>query len=567
MKVDVPVIIQDPSLPGAIKSGVERIEEDTFSCFLDGPTTDRVAVVDFHPKSGKVVRGARFEVPSNGKKIGQYSVKDPNKFEAADFCQCTTFGVVAATMEMFEESDVLGRKLNWAFKQPQLLVVPRAGEWANAFYQRETGSIQFFFFKSVNHPDMTVYTCLSRDIVAHETAHAVLDSVCPSLYDAISPQALALHEAIADLSALLVSFRNRKLSEMVLKRTKGSIAKSHYFSAVAEQFGQELNGEGVGYLRNLKNDDVLDATNMSADPHELCNVLTGAIYRVAMKLYAKLKKEEVETSGEGLGSWRLALFKTHERLSRMLFRAIDYLPPGEVSFGDYGRAILAADEATHVDYSPEREWLKSEFVRRGIVESKDDLAVETNYTEDVKDGMDFNLNELRDSAWTAYTFARKNRDLLGIPKDVPFEIHPRLDVTKNYYVGNGNKKAVRELLFKVSWQHAEENPGGWMKASHRRFTVGTTLAIDWDKTVELKAAKSNKMHIRAKLTTTTSDQTRRQRDKFVERLMRGGFVVSKDRAPGLDNKPRRATASAEVTRDHLRIRGTMRALHLVGGKS
>lgn len=563
MKVKVPVMVQDPSLQGP-KRDYEYVDEDTFSCFLDGPTTDRVAVVDFHPKSGKVVRGARYEEPLNGQKQGQYIVKDLRNFEAADFCQCTTFGVVAATIQMFEESDVLGRKLKWAFRRSQLLVVPRAGEWANAFYQRETGSIQFFFFQSVNYPDLMVYTCLSRDIVAHETGHAVLDSVCPSLYDAISPQALALHEGIADLTALLVSFRNRKLSEMVLKRTNGSIAKSNYFSAVAEQFGKELNGEGVGYLRTLKNEDVLDAKNMSADPHELCNVLTGAIYSVAMKLYSKLKKEEVRAFGNGIRAWRLALFKTHERLSRMLFRAIDYLPPGEVSFGDYGRAILAADEATHPAYSPEREWIKREFVRRGIVENKEELKVETNYKEK---GMNFSLDELRDSEWTAYTFAREKREFLGIPKDVPFEVHPRLDVTKNYYVGDGKKKAVRELLFKVSWQHSERNTGGWMGATHRRFTVGTTVAIDWDKTLELENASCKEMHIRAKLTTTTSDQTRKQRDKFLDRLMRGGFVASKDRAPGLDSKPRRGTASAEVAENHLRIRGTVRALHLVGGKS
>jgi hypothetical protein len=564
MKVKVPVMIQDPSLKSPIKKDYEQIDEKAFKCFLNGPTTDRVAVVDFHPSTGKVVRGARYEPPSDGKKTGAYIVKDGKDFEAPDFCQCTTFGVVAATMAMFEEEDVLSRRLEWAFKRPQLLVVPRAGEWANAFYQRESGSLQFFFFKSIRDPEKTVYTCLSRDIVAHETGHAVLDSVCPWLYDAISPESLALHEAIADLSALLISFRNKKLSEMVLKKTRGSIAKSSAFSAVAEEFGKEKNVEGVGHLRNLKNDAVMDSHKVSSDPHELCNVLTGAIYSVAMKIYAKLKKEIARGSNDDLDVLKEVLFQTHERLSRMLFRALDYLPPGEVSFADYGRAILAADEATHTGYSQEREWLKREFVRRGIVGSKEELDVKTNYTEE---GLDFDLEELVNSNWTAYTFARKKRIFLGIPEEVPFEVHPRLNVTKKFYTGGSKPEEIQECLFKVSWQQSEPNPDKWMGASQRRFTVGTMLAIDWKKTEELRAKGSKKMHIRAKMTTAPTEKTCKQRDEFVKRLIRGGLLASKAQAPSLDKNIRRTTAMAEVSEDHLRIRGTVRALHLVGGKS
>jgi hypothetical protein len=47
---------------------------------------------------------------------------------------------------------------------------------------------------------------LSRDIVSHETGHAIIDGVAPDLYNAVTPQSLALHEAMADLAALLLAF-------------------------------------------------------------------------------------------------------------------------------------------------------------------------------------------------------------------------------------------------------------------------------------------------------------------------------------------------------------------------
>jgi len=43
------------------------------------------------------------------------------------------------------EKDILGRPLNWAFDVPQLLIIPRAGEQANAFYHPDSHSLQFFY--------------------------------------------------------------------------------------------------------------------------------------------------------------------------------------------------------------------------------------------------------------------------------------------------------------------------------------------------------------------------------------------------------------------------------------
>ena len=179
---------------------------------------------------------------------------DEGNVHAPDFNQISVFGTVLKTISMFEEEDTLGRPLTWAFDAPQLLVVPRAGEWANAFYERESHSLQFFYFHPETNPSQTVHTSLSHDIVAHETGHAILDGILPDLYHAISPQSLALHEAVADLTALVMAFRCRTLCQMVLDQTGGSIEHSEAFSGIAEEFGTARDPRGRPiFLRNLLN--------------------------------------------------------------------------------------------------------------------------------------------------------------------------------------------------------------------------------------------------------------------------------------------------------------------------
>jgi len=47
-----------------------------------------------------------------------------------------------------------------------------------------------------------VFTCLSHEIVAHETAHALLDGMARGLVAPTNRDMLAFHEAFADVIAL-----------------------------------------------------------------------------------------------------------------------------------------------------------------------------------------------------------------------------------------------------------------------------------------------------------------------------------------------------------------------------
>ena len=93
-----------------------------------------------------------------------------------------------------------------------MIVVPHAGYMANAFYDRSSKSIQFYYFGS---EDSRVYTCLSHDIIAHETGHAILDGLRPGFIEDSSLQTTAFHEFVADLTAIITSLLNSDLRWLV----------------------------------------------------------------------------------------------------------------------------------------------------------------------------------------------------------------------------------------------------------------------------------------------------------------------------------------------------------------
>ncbi len=584
MRVRIPIIVKDPEVTEW--KGVPPTEPfvaQSEDIFLDGPITPRVAILDFDAKTGRLEPPVPFAPPAAPDKPGAYTATraagEAGEAVGRQEGNVSVFGTVLKTLAMFEEPDALGRRIVWAFDAPQLLVVPRAGEWANAFYERESHGLQFFYFTAAGRG--RVHTAHSQDIVAHETAHAILDGIAPDLYHAYSPQALAIHEAVADLTALLSAFRSKTLAEQVLRDTNGSIARSTAFTGIAEQFAGALQ-ENRPYLRDLANTKSLKPRAKRADrvdrsePHDLSQVLSGALYGVMVKLHESLKAEfagageprttlveAAEThyqqakqaaadpappAAGGAATAFKALFVGAERFKRTLYRGLDYLPPGDVSFADLGRAILAADEASHPDSSEQRDWIREEFVARGIVKARAELDVRTNFEHPAVAELD--LDALVTSDWAAYAFANANRKLLGIPRSVPFEVRPRLDVTKLYWHRDG-KHEVRECLFKVSWSQVEPNPVGPGLPRQRRTVAGTTLAIDWKTRT-----------VRAILPSDQGRQQRADRDRFLAGLLAADMLRLGDEALGLDGRPLQGVVRGDVILDVLRVQSAVRMLHI-----
>ena len=483
---------------------------------------------------------AEFIPFASNPRSGKY-VADEDPTSAASIA-INTFGTVFLTVRMFEGPEALGRQIRWAFGSEQLLVVPRAGEWANAFYDRGTRSLQFFSFP--DEEGHRVYTGLSRDVVSHECGHALLDAVVPSLYNSSTPQSLAIHEAVADLIALIMALDSGRLRIAVLKLSENSLRGPNPFNKIAEEFGMARPGpDGVARteLRALANDATLETLG-DARPHVLSTLLSAIFYDTLCATFLARFEDEKLPDDNGVSrsldaAANKALGTALGIFRRFLLRGIDYLPPGELSFADVGRATLAADHAALPDADAMRSAFAQRFVDRCIVTDTSDLTAQSPEQLAIPVTQ---VHELHASDWAAYEYVSRHRDLMGIPDDVSFTVLPRVDTTKRIGpVRDGRMQ--RELILKVAWNHTEDAAGGG--PGTRVVPTGATVVLLWETGECLAFVDSD----------VTGDAHQKERDRLLAQLDAHGLLENVDD----DGVGLRSEGDAGLRSSH-------RLLHLVG---
>ncbi|MGD9752054.1 MAG: S8 family serine peptidase, partial [Acidimicrobiia bacterium] len=172
------------------------------------------------------------------------------------FHQQMVYAVARKTIEHFEVA--LGRPVLWNHRPipgkpsddstyvPRLTARPHAFLAANAYYSSEQSSLLFGFFTPGEGlsqvPTFPVYTCLSYDIVAHETTHAILDGMYRRFAEPTNIDVLAFHEAFADIVALLQSFDLTELLEHQIQRSRGDLRADTMLGKLAIEFGNAARG-------------------------------------------------------------------------------------------------------------------------------------------------------------------------------------------------------------------------------------------------------------------------------------------------------------------------------------
>jgi hypothetical protein len=289
----------------------------------------------------------------------------------------------------------------------RLTILPHALRQANAFYSPQQIALLLGYFQaSANDPGdhvpgSTVYSCLSHDIVAHETTHAILDGMHRSFNTPSNPDVLALHEGFADIVALMQHFTMPEILEHEIRQTRGNLASESILGDLAVQFGRSIGGRGA--LRAAIGNYGPDGTwhriepnpadyEKVQEPHARGAILVAAVFDAFLAIYDRRTQDLLRIYTQGTGVLpagaihpdlvlRLAAeaAKSARHVLNMCVRALDYVPPVDITFGEYLRAIITADfDLVPDDDLNYRVAFVEAFRRRGIYpEGLSTLSVDT----------------------------------------------------------------------------------------------------------------------------------------------------------------------------------------------
>ncbi|MGH6911259.1 MAG: hypothetical protein ACREEG_13815, partial [Phenylobacterium sp.] len=375
-----------------------RIEAPWEADLQPGPVGEYLEVVDIDPVSAC----AYAPVDLNHPHLLSQDGLSPTT-ASPQFHQQMVYAVAMKTIGHFERA--LGRRALWSahrisgYKEAfvrRLRVYPHAFRGENAFYSSEKKALLFGYFGASGEDwrnamqGQLVFSCLSHDIIAHETTHALLDGLHPRYREATNPDVLAFHEAFSDLVALFQHFTLPDAVAHQIARVRGDLTQSNPLVQLAIEFGRATSKQGHFQealreaIDNMTAEDINKlkgaAPDLSTEAHDRGASLVAAVFDAFIQLYQARADEviNVATGGSGvLAPGHLpqpliqALAKEASKVAGHLMticiRALDYCPPVDVTFGDYLRAMITADrDLVPDDPRGYRRAILGGFTKRGI---------------------------------------------------------------------------------------------------------------------------------------------------------------------------------------------------------
>jgi hypothetical protein len=369
------------------------------------PAGEYIEVVDYDPAS------ACFYPPVdlNDQYLLAQDGLDPS-VSNPQFHQQMVYAVVMTTIKNFERA--LGRKIQWAehvYNEVQgngtrirsrfverLRIYPHALRQANAYYNPIKKALLFGYFPAapvsaqLQLPGGTVFTCLSHDIIAHETTHAILDGLHRRYIEPTHPDTRAFHEAFSDIVALFQHFTFPDVLKQQIAKTKGDLIAQNLLGQLAQEFGKAMGG--YGGLRDFigSSDPVTgewkphvprpDEYNNTMEFHDRGAILVAAVFDAFLTIYKSRIQSLKRLASGGTGilpagdippdlvdGMANAAARTASHILSICVRALDYCPPVDITFGDYLRGILTADrDLVAEDERDYRIAFIEAFQKRGI---------------------------------------------------------------------------------------------------------------------------------------------------------------------------------------------------------
>jgi hypothetical protein len=303
------------------------------------------------------------------------------------FHQQMVYAVAMKVVETARRS--LGRPVTFYRSKirPRLKLIPHAFYGANAFFDPELNAILFGYFQASrtdpgpNLPGQNVFTCLSHDVIAHEMTHAIVHRLRRYFLEPTNWDVLAFHEAFSDIVALFQRFTYHDLLVAYVQSTGGRLQDEAMLVGLAQQVGY-ATGTGKA-LRSAIGQADPQSIRHQFEPHARGAILVSAVFDGYFRTYENRIADllRIATGGSGILPQgrlhpdltnRLAAEAAYvaDRVLRMCFRAFDYLPPVDVTFGDFLRAIVTSDYELNPDDRDELRYNMIEgFRKRGIYTS------------------------------------------------------------------------------------------------------------------------------------------------------------------------------------------------------
>jgi hypothetical protein len=368
-----------------------------------GPEGEYIHVIDRDPASNAVYAPVDLNDPHLLAMNGIAPTESNPQFH-----QQMVYAVIMTTISNFEKA--LGRRVIWSSREyfdkgkyineyvRKLVVFPHAFRDQNAYYSPERKALLFGYYKatpanaSVYLPGGIVHACLSHDIIAHETTHALLDSMHNRFMESTNPDVPAFHEGFADIVALLQHFMYPDIVKNQIRKVRGNLEMENLLLQLALEFGQStgqvsalrdaigvINEDGKWVRRPANTSDY----NELLECHARGNLLVDTIFDAFIAIYKSRTADliRINTGGSGIlpaGDIhpdlvnRLAdeASKSASHMLNMCVRALDYCPPVDIRFGDYLRAMITADtELVANDDRHYRIAVINAFRKRGIYAS------------------------------------------------------------------------------------------------------------------------------------------------------------------------------------------------------
>ncbi len=394
----------DPSLATDLETA--PISRATFKVRWErldpGPVGEYLEVIDHDPASGCYYEPVALDDPTLLAQDGLAPSEGTPQFH-----QQMVYAVASLTIQNFERA--LGRRSLWRPGKPpvgadpkndstfvrRLRLHPHALRERNAYYTPQKVALLFGYFKAAgddpgNHmPGSMVFACLSHDIIAHETTHALLDGMNRAFLRPTNLDVHAFHEGFADLVALLQHFTFPEILHHQIAATRGDIgSQNNLLGQLAGEFGRGIGLRGA--LRNAIGRIVAgkwephvprpDEFESTTEPHLRGAILVAAVFDAFIAIYERRTADLLRLATGGTGVLRPGAIhpdlvdrlaqeaaKSAQHVLNMCVRAIDYCPPVDITFGEYLRALITADfDLVEDDDLGYRVAFIQAFRRRGI---------------------------------------------------------------------------------------------------------------------------------------------------------------------------------------------------------